>query len=82
MNILILGGTGAMGVHLVNILSENSANSVFVTTRKNRTSSKENVSYITGDAHDQAFIDGLLAKENWDAIGMKYAKRGIFNKSI
>ena len=68
MNILILGGTGAMGVHLVNILAESSDNSVYVTTRKNRISSKSNISYISGDAHGTAFIDSILAKQQWDAI--------------
>ena len=68
MNILILGGTGAMGVHLVNILAESSDNSVYVTTRKNRISSKSNISYISGDAHGTAFIDSILAKQQWVAI--------------
>ncbi len=57
-----------MGVHLVNILAENADNSVFVTTRKKRTSSKANVAYITGDAHDSGFLNDVLSREKWDAI--------------
>ncbi len=65
MKILILGGTGAMGKHLVDILAERGEN-VFVTTRSNR-DSHENIVYIRGDAHSHAFLNELL-KEKWDAI--------------
>lgn len=64
MNILILGGTGAMGVPLVNILSKN--NTITVTSRKAKPSS-ENIKYIQGDAHEQQFLSNLLSKE-YDAI--------------
>ena len=68
MKILILGGTGAMGIHLVNILTSVTENKVFVTTRKTRTSNKENIAYITGDAHNSEFLNSVLTKEKWDAI--------------
>ena len=68
MNILILGGTGAMGVHLVDMLSNNAENDIFVTTRKNRTSDKKNVSYIVGDAHNRDFISSIIAHGDWDVI--------------
>jgi nucleoside-diphosphate-sugar epimerase len=65
MRILILGGTGAMGVHIVQLLAENGIETV-VTSRSGR-SSEGNVSYIQGDAHDMGFLEGVLQK-HWDAI--------------
>ena len=38
MNILVLGGTGAMGTHLINFFHENKNVNVIVTSRKERTS--------------------------------------------
>ena len=68
MNILILGGTGAMGIHLVKILSDITDNNVFVTTRKNCSSDRKNLTYITGDAHDNDFLTTLLSQKDWDCI--------------
>ena len=64
-NILIFGGTGAMGKHLVQLLSER-GDKVYVTTRAARMSFS-NVEYVQGDAKKDCFIDPLL-KRNWDAI--------------
>lgn len=68
MKILILGGTGAMGVHLVDILSQNAGNEIFVTTRKTHSAEKENVSYIMGDAKNMEFISSVLVQGGWDII--------------
>lgn len=65
MKILLLGGTGAMGVHLAQSLSEQ-GHSVFVTTRKNRTNSA-NITYLVGNAHDLSFLEPVLL-DRWDAI--------------
>jgi nucleoside-diphosphate-sugar epimerase len=65
MNILVLGGTGAMGVHLVNLLAS-AGNSVFVTTRSKRKGS-QNVTYFQGNAKDFLFISSLLERR-WDLI--------------
>lgn len=65
MKILILGGTGAMGSHLVKILSAEN-NTVFVTSRKKKESS-EKIKYIEGNAHDISFLDSIL-KERFDCI--------------
>lgn len=65
MKILVLGGTGAMGVHLVKELAKK-GNQVSVTSRRDRKSS-ENISYIRGDAHSDIFLDELL-KEHWDVV--------------
>lgn len=63
--ILILGGTGAMGAHLVSIL-ENTEHQVYVTTRKQRTN-RRNITYVQGNAHNDAFIFPLL-NEGFDVI--------------
>ena len=63
--ILILGGTGAMGAHLVCIL-ENTENKVYVTTRKQRTN-RNNITYVQGNAHDDSFIRPLL-QDGFDVV--------------
>ncbi len=65
MRILLLGGTGAMGKHLSDILASGK-NEISVTTRKKK-SDKENVKYIEGNAHDNDFLEALL-KEKYDCI--------------
>lgn len=65
MRVLLLGGTGAMGAHLCNILA--GACEVYVTTRKERKCS-EGITYIKGDAHDILFLQSLLIGERWDSI--------------
>lgn len=65
MKILILGGTGAMGKHLVSLLNENN-NNIFVTSR-NKMENEGNITYIEGDAKDLNFLNSLL-DDKWDAI--------------
>lgn len=64
MKILILGGTGAMGIHLVNILAQN--NQITVTSRKPR-ENKENVIYTVCNAHNIKELTPLL-NQHFDAI--------------
>jgi len=64
-NILVLGGTGAMGMHLVQLLSE-MGDKVSVTTRAVHHSSG-NIEYIKGDAKDDKFLEFILARK-WDTI--------------
>lgn len=66
MKILVLGGTGAIGTPLVEQLSSLKQTEVFVTSRSPRKSFK-NVTFIKGDAHDDAFLAKLL-DINYDAI--------------
>ena len=65
MKVLILGGTGAMGIHLVKLLSENGVETV-VTSRTSRRS-VGNVRYIQGNARDDDFLQ-IILQERWDAI--------------
>lgn len=66
MKILLLGGTGAMGTHLVSILSACKENEIFVTSRSPK-DNHGNVKFIRGNAHDKTFIVTLLAQK-WDVI--------------
>lgn len=66
MDILILGGTGAMGVPLVNKLSKREDCQVYVTSRRNM-KSEGNIQYIQGNAKDDDFLRTLLNKK-YDAI--------------
>lgn len=65
MKVLVLGGTGAMGMHLVQMLANNEIET-FVTSRKVQ-SSEKNIHYIQGNAHDMEFLLTVLP-ERWDAI--------------
>lgn len=74
MRILLLGGTGAMGAPLADILGKNKDHDVFITSRKFRISNYSNVQYIKGNAHDLSFLSKVMEKE-FDVIVdfMKYS---------
>lgn len=82
MKILLLGGTGAMGIHLVNLLEKRAETRIFITTRKRRLD-RERVKYIQGDAHDLNFLMPLLDKESFDAVvDFMIYETAEFNKRI
>lgn len=64
--ILILGGTGAMGNHLVQLLSQ-SEYDVYVTSRR-QINNKPHVTYLQGNAHDETFLFPLLSQRKWNVI--------------
>jgi nucleoside-diphosphate-sugar epimerase len=66
MEILILGGTGAMGIHLTEIL-ERKGYHVAVTTRKDHESRKY-VKYIKGNAQEKDFFESVCRMQHWNAI--------------
>lgn len=65
MKILLLGGTGAMGTHLKEILVD-SGNDVYITSRKQHEGGVH-LKYIQGNAHEIDFLS-LVLQEDWDAI--------------
>lgn len=65
MRVLVLGGTGAMGVHVTGLLAA-AGHEVVVTSRRGR-EPREGVEYVRGDAKDPAFLRGLLAR-GWGAV--------------
>lgn len=64
--VLVLGGTGAMGVYLLPILAEKEYE-IYVTSRKKRDSGNRNIKYIMGNAKDDAFLDECLTS-HYDVI--------------
>ena len=64
--ILILGGTGAMGAPLVDILNKKGYR-IYVTTRQKRISS-ENITYKIGNAHEIDMLNAILYKNTFEAI--------------
>ena len=66
MDILILGGTGAMGVPLVNLLSPKANVNLYVTTRSKKDNIK-NVVYLHGNAKESGFF-GEIMKREYDVI--------------
>lgn len=65
-NVLLLGGTGAMGVHLANILSTNGVQ-VYITSRKVRTDS-DNIFFIKGNAKNLFFLTEVIKSHVWNCI--------------
>lgn len=65
MKILLLGGTGAMGIHLTNLLASEEKK-IFVTTRRKK-ESNNTIEYIQGDAKDIVFLKSIF-KQNWDVV--------------
>jgi len=64
--ILLLGGTGAMGVYLVPELLR-MGHDVAVTSRSARVSDNEKLTYIRGNARDDDFLAGTI-RGHYDAI--------------
>lgn len=64
--ILVLGGTGAMGTHIVDLLSRQGYE--VVVTSRSRSDILGHVRYLQGDAHDPYFLNPILASEQWSAI--------------
>ena len=65
MKVLILGGTGAMGKPLVELLNNN--NTVVVVTSRSKKQAYGNVVFVQGNAKDDLFLNELL-NEEFDAI--------------
>ena len=66
MKVLILGGTGAMGLHLTRNLAD-MGHDALVTSRSERKADKPRVRFLRGDAHDLVFLEQCL-KERPDAV--------------
>lgn len=80
MTVLVLGGTGAMGIPLVQQLSQECE--VYVTSRKKRISNNANVHYLQGNAHNNSFLIDVLKKEYDVIIDFISWSRGEFQEKI
>ena len=67
LSILILGGTGAMGTPLTQMLAEQ-GHQVIVTSRKARHSDNPHIRYVQGNAQDINFLRQLVEGQHYDAI--------------
>ncbi len=67
MKVLLLGGTGAMGVPLMEILSRDGC-TVYVTSRSKRNSGDANIVFLQGNAMDSNWLRSILQDKRWDAI--------------
>lgn len=65
--ILVMGGTGAMGVYLVPELVNNGYE-VDITTRSDERPDSKSIKYIQGDARNLDFIEKTLSKVRYDAV--------------
>lgn len=65
--ILLLGGTGAMGVYIVPLLLDKGFD-VYVTSRKKRESKILNLKYIQVNAHEKSFLSEYIEGQQWDCI--------------
>ncbi len=65
--ILVLGGTGAMGVYLVPALIQAGFEAV-VTSRSRREPDRPGLTYLQGNARDGSFLQAVLAGARFDAI--------------
>ncbi len=65
MKVLLLGGTGAMGVYLGKLLADKGVDT-YITSRSERTN-EDNITYVKGNARELSFTQKLIA-EHWDAI--------------
>lgn len=65
--ILLLGGTGAMGKNLVNVLEQQDGLRVVVTSRQKKQDT-ETTEYRQGNAHDTEWLWHILQEREWDAI--------------
>lgn len=66
MKVLVLGGTGAMGVALIDILTQR-GDDVYVTSRS-RHQDREHLRYLQGDAHDIEWLEAIAAGQDFDAL--------------
>ena len=67
-NILLLGGTGAIGDQLVNTISQRNAEyNIYVTSRQ-FIENTERVSYFQGNAMEFSFLKKILSLRHWDCI--------------
>lgn len=64
MKILLLGGTGAMGTHLAELLKDE--HQVYITTRK-KIQNCDGKTYISGNSKDLIFLTEIL-KIHWDVV--------------
>lgn len=67
MQILVLGGTGAMGAHLVSLLDSSNLHDIYVTSRSFHRN-YGHISYLMGNAHDIEFLKSIFSDKSYDVV--------------
>lgn len=78
MKVLLLGGTGAIGNALTEILISR-GHTLYITSRQERVSNNENIYYIKGNAHDDSFLEDILINRYDCIIDFMVYKFNEFN---
>lgn len=85
MQILVLGGTGAMGLPLVQQLSA-AGHAVTVTTRQKLPPQQllglPNISFAIGNSKNITFLESILKREQWQAIVDFMSWGGMFERIV
>ncbi|WP_217511442.1 NAD-dependent epimerase/dehydratase family protein [Vibrio metschnikovii] len=64
---MILGGTGAIGSHLISELKDKNYH-LDITTRQSKVSTNNNINFILGNAKDTTFFYSLINSKKYDCI--------------
>lgn len=67
MKVLVFGGTGAIGTPVVDMLAKD-GHEVYVTSRRERKTDKDNLKYIRGNAMDMEFVRSALESQKYDVL--------------
>lgn len=67
MNVLILGGTGAMGKYVTELLAKREIH-VTVTSRRKQTAANKWIHYLEGNAMNDDFLQSITHDTKWDSI--------------
>lgn len=65
--ILMLGGTGAIGTSIIDVLRNNNKYEITVTSRQNRISEYSNVLYLQGNANELEFLN-TIPDDSYDVL--------------
>ena len=68
MKVLVLGGTGAMGVYLVDELLHMGREVVVTTRSKHEADKREGLTYLVGNAREEDFLTQALMGAHFDAV--------------
>ena len=66
-HVLILGGTGAIGRHLISELKDKNYH-IDITTRQSKVSTVDNIQFICGNAKDTTFVYSIINSKKYDCI--------------
>lgn len=63
-NVLLLGGTGAMGKYIASEFGRDENATCYVTTRQHNRQNSTSVKFVNGNAHLMDFLKSVLSLKN------------------